>query len=320
MPLISPRTDAILALRAQRMSIREIAAAVPCGARTVWASLKRHGVSGRITAPGQAASSSAEPAVAHAGSLPGVHAPYEIVSAVRPPPLPPWTDEIVELHREGLSQREIARRIGRDPGTVSEAVTRYRARWRHDPKRRRESAIFALVGETLRPIAGTGVAIALTAAEIAIHLDALRHVVSRLIVPERDPGIYREAVAALTAPPAIPVEIVLGDFWDVASRTTDPIAFLDYDGMGTLPEDLAGRLSGLANRLTDPAVVRLTACLSAPGGERQLPLAVEALNTIPGREIVRLTVEVAPWERRPRMLTVVAILRVETHDEHGGGP
>jgi hypothetical protein len=303
--LSSPRTDAILSLHAQRLTLNEIAAAVPCGLTTVRDTLKRHGrrrTGTRATFPDATL-------VADAATVYDTRQLADGTSAAGSPDPPPWIHEIVQLRRQGLSQPEIARRTGRPARQVGEALTRYRARWRHDPKRRHEAEIFALACEALQPAAKAGVAVALTAAEVAIHVDALRHVVSRLIVPERDPAVYREALAALTEAPAIPVELVLGDFWDVAARTPDPIAFLDYDGMGLFPDDLPARLGALADRLTDPAVIRLTASLAAAGGERQLPLAIDSLRAMPGRGIVRLHMDVTPWDRPPRMLTVAAVMR-----------
>jgi len=310
MAFSSPRTDAILALRAQGMTIREIAAAVPCAERTVLRTLAAHGLSRpRSQTRSSTLRVASPPARYTAGAQRETEGWRRQTEGCRRQ-TDEWTpDAVADLRRQGLSHRTIANLTGLSRSQVGLALVHARMRWRHEPKRQHEAAILALVAETLSPIAHQGAAIALTGPEVAIHVDALRHVVSRLIVPERDPVVYHHAVAALAEPPAIPVDLVLGDFWNVAAGTDHPIAFLDYDGMGTLPEDLGQRLSSLAPRLTDPAIIRLTACLSALGGERQLPLALGALQGLPGRETVRLQADVTPSAQQRHMLTVVAVLR-----------
>jgi hypothetical protein len=223
-------------------------------------------------------------------------------------PADPSTSHILTLRQQGLSIRQIAKRLNcTSTSPVRRALTRHKI-WNTPGKRGHEAAIFTLVRDVL-PTPPTGVAIALTADQLVWHLDALEGVVTRLVAVERAPDVFARMVTTLSRSFALPLNVHLGDFWDIARRLPDPIAFLDYDGMGALPARLQDSLAALAPRLTTPCVIRLTCSMAYADCLKQVPQAAQALLAIPGFHVTRLDIRSTPSSQgHMAMTTMLAVL------------
>lgn len=236
------------------------------------------------------------------------HARSTAPSPPRPSTADPSTSHILTLRQQGLSIRQIATRLNcTSTSPVTRTLTRHKI-WNTPGKRGHEAAIFTLVRDVL-PTPPTGVAIALTADQLIWHLDALEGVVTRLVAVEREPDVIARMVTTLSRSFALPLSVHLGDFWDIARRLPDPIAFLDYDGMGALPARLQDSLAALAPRLTTPCVIRLTCSMAYADCLKQVPQAAQALLAIPGFHVTRLDMRSTPSSHgHMAMTTMLAVL------------
>lgn len=274
-PLVAARharDTNIVEMHSRGLASRAIASTVGCDRSTVSNILKRHAQTSR---------SSSSPT-----------SPTAYADTPRPPRhsqlTPPSPDAIVDLRTQGLSIRQIAKRLGCSTTPVERTLTA-RKTWDSPHKRGHETSLVALA-KTLLPSPPSGVAIALTADQLAWHLDALEGVVTQLIAIERAPDVFARMIATQTRMFRLPLSVRLGDFWAIARQLPDPIAFLDYDGMGALPADLQASLVALAPRFTSPCVIRLSCSMTHANSLKQLPQATQALGAIPGFQVTRLDV------------------------------
>lgn len=277
----------VLALRQQGLTHQAIARLVGCDRSTVSGILARHATASNTSSP-----PSTTPT------------PRDIDT-----PVDPRTSQVLTLRRQGLSIRQIAKRlgIGASVSLVTRTLREHKS-WDTPTKRGHEAAIFTLARETL-PTSPTGVAIALTSDQLPQHLEALEGVVTELIAVEQVPDTFTRMLASLSRPFPLPLSLHLGDFWEIAQRLSHPIAFLDYDGMGALPADLKAHLVALAPRLASPAIIRLTCSMAHRNSLTQVPQAIQALLHVPGFQVSRLDMHSTP--SRPShtaMTTMIATL------------
>lgn len=266
----------VRALRAQGLTLRQIAQRESCGRTKIHRALTH---------------------------LPPASGPLPTHSQLTPPS----PDAIVDLRAQGLSIRQIATRLGCSTFPVERTLTE-RKTWDTPHKREHETSLVALA-RTILPVPPSGVAIALTADQLAWHLDALDGVVTRLIAIERAPDVFTRMTATLTRTFRLPLSVHLGDFWAIARQLPDPIAFLDYDGMGALPADLKASLVALAPRFTSPCVIRLSCSMAHANSLQQLPQATQALGGVPGFQVTRLDVYSIPSSPgHMAMTTILAVL------------
>jgi len=300
------RDARINALFLTGLSQRNIAKQIPCDPATV------RSVLAKVLAPVTSTATAAAAAVVVAA------API-LVASPSPPsdpadPMDPQTQEVLLLRRQGLSIKKISAQVGLSTHIIGKILSTHK-NWNTSTKRDHEDSIFTVV-QTLLPTPPSGIAIALTSDQLPLHLDVLERVVTRLVAIERVPGVFTRMLTSLSRPFPLPLSLHLGDFWDIARQQSDPIAFLDYDGMGALPARLQAHLAALAPRFTTPAIIRLTCSMAHRDCLAQIPQAIHALQHIPGHHLTRLDMHSTPSRHgQTAMATLIAVLaHGDAHD------